>query len=263
MALQRKTARNIFIAGSFVCFAALAALTADFHKVVGERTHEAEAMTEAVVRGKDVWEKYNCINCHSRLGEGAYYAPDLTKAYPRMGETWMKHMLADPAVAYWGPEWNQKGRRKMPKLGLSEQEADDAVQFLKFLGQIDTNNWPPPESYVRGTYVEPGTPAWQGKEVFEQMQCGICHAMNGKFAGTPQGPDLTFVMSRLPEDWIRTEIENPAADYAKTVMPMFGPELLPPEKVDLLVEYFRYTNEKLGGAEIKGPVAQAAAGEGK
>ena len=42
LALKRSTARNIFIAGSFLCFVGLLALTADFHSVVAERTNEKE-----------------------------------------------------------------------------------------------------------------------------------------------------------------------------------------------------------------------------
>lgn len=256
MAIKRSTARNIFIAGSLLCFVGLVSLTLDFHKVVPERTHEATGLTDQVLRGKDVWEKYNCINCHARLGEGAYYAPDLTKAYQRMGSAWMKHMLLNPAVAYWGPEWNQVGRRKMPVLGLSPEEADDVIEFLKFLSEIDTNNWPPPESYTPSTFIEPDTDAWRGREVFERLQCNQCHPMNGRNSQANMSPDLTFVMSRLPEDWIRSEIRTPQLDWAESPMPDFGPEALPDSDIELLLAFFRYTNEKLGGVEIKAP-AQA------
>ncbi|MCB0219342.1 MAG: c-type cytochrome [Chrysiogenetes bacterium] len=250
MALKRSTARNIFIAGSFLCFVGLLALTADFHSVVAERTNEKEGLTEDVLRGKDVWENYNCVNCHGRLGEGAYYAPDLTKAYSRMGPGWIKHMMLDPAVAYWGPEWNQVGRRKMPKLGLSDQEADDVIAFLRFLDGIDTNGWPPPESSTPSTYIQPGTDAWAGKEVFERLQCTLCHPMNGQPALNPMGPDLTFVVSRLPIDWIRTEIRTPQADFAASPMPNFGEELLPNDEIELVIEYLKHTNRALGGKNI-------------
>ena len=42
-------------------------------------------MTPAVVAGKHVWHRKNCINCHTLLGEGAYYAPgpDENHAAPR------------------------------------------------------------------------------------------------------------------------------------------------------------------------------------
>ncbi|MGQ9834912.1 MAG: c-type cytochrome [Thermoanaerobaculaceae bacterium] len=35
--------------------------------------------------GKRAFEKYNCNDCHTILGFGGYYAPDLTRAYQRLG----------------------------------------------------------------------------------------------------------------------------------------------------------------------------------
>ena len=256
MALKRSTARNIFALGSLVCFVALILLTVDFEKVVAKRTNEAEALTEQVIRGKEVWEKYNCVNCHSRLGEGAYYAPDLTKAFNRRGRGWIEHMLLNPAVAYWGPDWNQEGRRKMPQLGLSKKEAEDVVAFLEFLSQIDTNQWPPPESATPSTFIEPDTDAWKGREVFERLKCKACHPMNGRPSLTNVSTDLTFVASRLPVDWIRREIRTPQFDWRDTPMPDFGPELLPDKDIESLIAYLRYTNSSLGGVEIAPPMAR-------
>ena len=256
MALNRRTARNIFAIGSVACFVALALLTMDFEKLVAERTNEAQAMTAQVIRGKEVWEKYNCVNCHTRLGEGAYYAPDLTKSFTRMGKGWMQHMLLNPAAAYWGPEWNQKGRRKMPKLGLSEPEALDVVAFLEFLSQIDTNDWPPPESFTPSTWLEPDTDAWRGREVFERLKCKACHPINGRPSEANLSTDLTFVVSRLPIDWIRQEIRTPPADWPSTPMPDFGTQLLPDEDIELLIAFLRHTNKALGGVEIAPAEAQ-------
>ncbi len=35
-----------------------------------------------VVLGKKVWEDNNCIGCHTLLGEGAYFAPELGNDTP-------------------------------------------------------------------------------------------------------------------------------------------------------------------------------------
>ena len=47
-------------------------------------TH-ADRITPDVIAGKHVWHRKNCINCHTLLGEGAYYAPDLTKIADQRG----------------------------------------------------------------------------------------------------------------------------------------------------------------------------------
>ncbi|HET7091069.1 MAG TPA: c-type cytochrome [Anaerolineae bacterium] len=35
----------------------------------------------SAVDGKRVFQAYNCMGCHTMLGNGAYFGPDLTKIY--------------------------------------------------------------------------------------------------------------------------------------------------------------------------------------
>ena len=53
-----------------------------------------------VIAGKDVWHKNNCINCHTLFGEGAYYAPDLTKITAQRGAAYLRAFLKDPSKFY-------------------------------------------------------------------------------------------------------------------------------------------------------------------
>ncbi|MCP4924994.1 MAG: cytochrome c [Gammaproteobacteria bacterium] len=103
---------------------------------------EAEAL---VSKGKITTQAKNCMNCHTILGNGAYYAPDLTKAWldPGWGteavrEQLMINFLMDPGT-------NARGfgsRRKMPNLDITEEEARGVVAFLKWMSSIDTNGFP-------------------------------------------------------------------------------------------------------------------------
>ncbi len=103
---------------------------------------EAEAL---VTKGKLTIQAKNCINCHTLLGNGSYYAPDLTKAWldPAWGsaavrEQLMVNFLLDPTT-------NARGfgsNRRMPKLGITEEEARAIVAFLKWMSTIDTNGFP-------------------------------------------------------------------------------------------------------------------------
>jgi nitric oxide reductase subunit C len=110
----------------------------------GKALSEAEA--EALVAlGKKTVQAKNCINCHTILGNGAYYAPDLTKAWldpgwidPANRETLMLAFLKDP-------ERNARtfgSGRVMPNLGLTDEEARGVVAFLKWMSTIDTNGFP-------------------------------------------------------------------------------------------------------------------------
>ena len=86
--------------------------------------------------GKHVWEKNSCINCHTILGEGAYYAPELTKVFEKRGEAFIRTFIKDPQAMY-------PGERKMVKYNFSDAEITDVIAFLKWVGEIDTNGWPP------------------------------------------------------------------------------------------------------------------------
>ena len=69
-------ARNIFYGGTVFFFLLLVALTFDTNKTLPKRDNSAN-LTPAVIAGKKIWETRNCIGCHTLLGEGAYYAPEL------------------------------------------------------------------------------------------------------------------------------------------------------------------------------------------
>ncbi len=67
----------------------------DTHRQVQALTH-AEKLTDQVVAGKRVWHQYNCNDCHTILGFGGYYAPDMTKAYWRRGADGITAVVREP-----------------------------------------------------------------------------------------------------------------------------------------------------------------------
>lgn len=128
-------ARNIFYGGTVFFFLLFLALTFDTTAALPKRDNRAN-LTPAVVSGKKIWETRNCIGCHTLLGEGAYFAPELGNVYPRRGPDFIKAwMQAQPTGA--------AGRRQMPQFNLTDQGLDDLVAFLKYASEIDTANWPP------------------------------------------------------------------------------------------------------------------------
>lgn len=98
-----------------------------------------------VTLGKLTVQAKNCINCHTMLGNGSYYAPDLTKAWldPSWGteaarEDLMINFLMDP---YTNARTFGTGRR-MPNLNITREEAEGIVAFLKWMSAIDTTGFP-------------------------------------------------------------------------------------------------------------------------
>lgn len=133
-------ARNIFYGGSLFFALVFIALTYRNEQILPTRDNRAN-LTAKVAAGKKIWETRNCIGCHTLLGEGAYFAPELGNVYKRRGgdqggtefiKAWIK---AQPTGA--------PGRRQMPQFNLTDQELDEIAAFLKYVSEINTSNWPP------------------------------------------------------------------------------------------------------------------------
>lgn len=112
--------------------------------IFGEMLTADEAF-ELVNLGKLTIQAKNCMNCHTLLGNGAYYAPDLTRAWldPGWGneefrEQLMFNFLLDPT----GNARTYGTGRRMPNLGITEAEARGVMAYLKWMSAIDTNGFP-------------------------------------------------------------------------------------------------------------------------
>ena len=226
--MEKKAARNFFIWGTLICTAVFIWLTIDTHTTIPKRTN-TDKLTDEVVWGKRVWHKYNCNDCHTVLGIGGYYSPDVTKTYSTRGEAWLKAFLKNP-------ESPDPQRRKMPNLNLSEDEIKKLIAFLKWVDAIDTNQWPPKplvEAKTIGVAIKEKPQIELGKNVFNQYRCDLCHKIGGK--GGIIGPELTHVGSKQDPSWITKQIRDPKSNNPNTQMPAY-PQLSEDE-VQALVSF--------------------------
>ncbi len=116
----------------------------------GKEWSEKEA-ADLLHLGKLTSQAKNCMNCHTLLGNGAYYAPDLTKAW--LDPAWSK---TGPMMAMTGKSTKEEAMaeflinpskypthaRMMPNLNITADEAKGLVAFLKHMSSIDTNGFP-------------------------------------------------------------------------------------------------------------------------
>ncbi|MDB5919271.1 MAG: cytochrome [Massilia sp.] len=149
--MNKRQARLFAIGSSLLAAVAFIGLTIDSHRQFGKLTN-ADKITAEVTRGKDVWHANNCINCHTVFGEGAYYAPDLTKITKLRGNAYLTAYLRDPSKFY----DETRHRRLMPKQDLSERDITDLIAFLDWISNVDNQNWPPRPLLVTGSTF-PGT----------------------------------------------------------------------------------------------------------
>jgi nitric oxide reductase subunit C len=142
--LTREHARIIFFSGAvfFCClFLALA-----FETLLEWSQHgkpvaidQNTQLEDRVAFGKSLWEKYNCVGCHTLIGEGAYFAPELGNVYQRYnGNTiTLKNLIKHR------PEGNIPAYRAVPKFYFTEDELNALVEFLQYSSKINTAHWPP------------------------------------------------------------------------------------------------------------------------
>jgi len=159
-----------------VVFAALSVLS-----FTGSRK---QALPEAVafgqhtaLEGRRVFQGYNCMGCHAIVGNGAYFGPDLTDLYRRVGPAWLAAFL--PSAGAWPtaaavkvqlqnqemaaaagtdsyedylerfPGARERLERRggnrsfMPNLPFSGEEIGQLIAFLKYTSALNTEGWPP------------------------------------------------------------------------------------------------------------------------
>jgi nitric oxide reductase subunit C len=142
--LTRTAARNIFYGGSLFFLVVFGALTVHSHVYILRSSTDGPGLSDSVMRGKLIWERNSCINCHSLLGEGAYFAPELGNVWVRYGgrdnaetarEAFKAWMQAQPTGI--------PGRRQMPQFHLTDQQLNDLADFLEWTSRINTQGWPP------------------------------------------------------------------------------------------------------------------------
>ncbi len=142
--MTKSMARNIFYGGSLFFIIIFLGLSAHSHRYIVTTSTNVDTLTDSVKAGKHVWEKHACVNCHSILGEGAYFAPEVGNVMERWG------VLDDPDAAYETLKgWMEaqptgiEGRRQMHQFNLSDEEMRNLSDFLIWTNTIDTQDWPP------------------------------------------------------------------------------------------------------------------------
>jgi nitric oxide reductase subunit C len=242
-------------------------LTIHSHMVFPRLTN-AGNITDDVIAGKDLWHARNCVNCHTLMGEGAYYAPDLTQITIQRGEQYLVQFLGDPSRFY----SEEVHRRLMPDPQLTEAERLRIIAFLEWIAAIDNQNWPPRPILVSGNTPPAMTarsaggaastdPIALGESLFNSAPpgCAACHSTAPDM--TLAGPSVARMAARAgeivasaeytgsaetAEAYIRESIVEPSAHIVpgelfsvngQSLMPHNFGETLTPGQIEHLVAY--------------------------
>lgn len=241
------------------------ALTFHSHTRFGDLTNASE-LTPMVKRGKEVWHEYNCVNCHTLFGEGAYYAPDLTNIASQRGDQYLIQFMKDPSQFYSVDDYG----RLMPDLDMTDKEIRQVVAFLGWIDKVHNQDWPPRPIRVTGSPVSrtrkaagspPSGAVAQGRALFSSEEAG-CDACHSTAEGVKiVGPSMAGLQSRAKKiidrdgytgdattvkEYIRESILQPDAyivpgknhaNNGVSLMPGNYKQRLRDKQVDQLVQY--------------------------
>jgi nitric oxide reductase subunit C len=213
--MSESLARWIFWVGTLVSVVLLLALTVDTHRQFAALTH-ADNLDDHVIAGKRAFEEHNCNDCHTILGFGGYYAPDLTRAHSRLGEDAIRRRLAVPELAF------ADSFRKMPQQNIPGAQLADLITYLRWVGRIENHDWPPQDSDQRWTSTNrllAASTLTPGAALIKDQNCLRCHTLGS--SGGSVGPRLEWVGSRRTAEWIAEFVREPEKYAPGTGMPAF------------------------------------------
>ena len=222
--LSKSQARAFFLGGTGIFTAAFLALSYDSIQQMPKMTNQ-DKLTPEVIAGKKLWEDNNCMGCHTLFGEGAYYAPELTKVVERRGKVFMRAFLKNPVSS-------DESRRKMVNYHFTDKEVEDLIAFFDWCGQVDLNGFPAKPPLGRVANPEVTHAKVKQPEVFTSMGCIACHSVGGK--GGKIGPELDTVATRLDRAYLKKWISDPQKIKPGTAMPKLP---LTPEQLTEVLDY--------------------------
>lgn len=223
--MNARSAKWFAIWATLLSLAVFVGLTYDSIVQIPART---PPVTGEVTAGKRVWQAKSCVDCHTILGNGAYFAPDLTKTAAKRDARWLTSFLTEPKQAF--------PVATMPNPKLTGEEIGNLIAFLSWVERVDTNGWPPAPRGSAGSARAAGAQdpaAAEGRRLYDDNGCSSCHAKAG--LGGSVGPDLTRVGSTRDAAWLTRKLEDPASTGGSSFMPSY--KELGEAKLKALVAY--------------------------
>jgi nitric oxide reductase subunit C len=264
-----------FFTGSLACLGVMFSyLTPATLAYINQSNHiEGQGIPAEVVRGKQAFHKFVCMDCHTIMGDGTQYAPELGRIAIKRDADFLRKYVKDAHAI--------NPNTGMPTFSaMTDQEAQDLASFLEWTSKInlpeglwaemkaahdpydarayksETNPfyrsyWPPrPMSAEKSQAAAPANAdplVAEGAKLFHANQlasCETCHQVGGQ--GGTIGPDLSQVGSpdhksrygaATDAKFLATKLVDPGADTPQksSAMPSF--KGLPDRERQAIVAY--------------------------
>ena len=183
------------------------------------------ARERALVEGRRVVNKYNCVGCHVVEKRGgailARYEQTPTMAPPilngegaKVQPNWLFGFLKHPVPLR---PWL---KLRMPTFGLSDKETQAVIEYFLAQESVDNPFVAVDQTAIPADHIEAGRTLSSA----DYFNCFSCHQQGDrKPEGQQEGwaPDLTMAKQRLQPSWIVRWLRDPQAVQPGTKMPSF------------------------------------------
>ncbi|MBK5294652.1 MAG: c-type cytochrome [Acidobacteriia bacterium] len=181
-------------------------------------------------RGAGLFERNQCVVCHSVQGKGGNSAPDLAK---RTGRAYTPSLLASLMWNHAPVMWPAMERAGIPKPSFDTQQASDLYAYLYAF-----------------RYFEPPGDAARGKLIWAAKGCSGCHGLTP--SGATKGPPVTQWSALTDSIGMARAMWNhsPQMRQAMVAEKMAWPHFTSQEFTDLHVYLRSLPNRKPGEDEF-------------
>ena len=193
--------------------------------------HGSEALpiqaTSAVIRGRQLVNRYMCMGCHQIDGAGGQEGPDLSAVGSERSWLWLYAHLARPESVTVGST--------MPVFPLSRDQIKDITIYLLTLrgGAEQPGHTTTPINSAGFTSIGlsgaaeagretsgPGMVTYDGKALFDGAGCIMCHSIGRR--GGQVGPALTYIGRKRDAKDLARLLHNPEEALPGGKMPQLN-----------------------------------------
>lgn len=168
-------------------------------------------------RGKRLYKKENCAQCHSINGKGGELGPPLDGIGGHRGPEWLLDRLLDPEkqTKQFAHVFGNKPNI-MPHPAVSKKDASSIVEYILTLPEpeegylVATHSVKPRKSkrkFRKKAKAQDKESALRGAKIFYEKRCYSCHSLDG--SRDRFGPDLAGLQDRISEKKLKKFLLRP------------------------------------------------------
>lgn len=162
------------------------------YKKNAERISASRGDEETIRKGREIYGRLGCQNCHRIGEEGFEKGPDLSAVGSRLKPGWIYTWMKNPQLFF--------PNTPMPYFPLPEEDLFCLVAYLDSLRK-ESPPLPYDDKQGNSDLVD------EGKELFGSVGCVRCHLLDGR--GGIFAPDLSYEGDKVRKEWLYQFLKTP------------------------------------------------------